>query len=147
MSSSLVKLYEQHARECSPRVSMSERQRGSVCRALDSAALRSSKQHELAAAFASCVSGWNIVQGRDARSVQAAEDGTSARNISLIISFFIAAAKLCPTSSAIPKSPDIALSASALMACEVSGTSVATSLPRYRIIIANLAKGAVSTAV
>jgi hypothetical protein len=86
-------------------------------------------------------------QGRDARSVQAAEDGTSSRNICWIISFSIAAAKVCPKSSAIPKPRTHALNASAQMACEESGTSVATSLPRCRINIANLAKGAVSAAV
>ena len=50
-------------------------------------------------------------------------------------SFLIAPAKICPTSSGMLKSRNIAISASSPRACDVSGRSVDTSLPRYRIII------------
>ena len=78
----------------------------------------------------------------DVRRVQTEEDGTSSRNISLIIFFLIAPPKACPTSSAMLKSRNIAISASSPISRDVSGTSVDTSLPRRRIIIAIFAERA-----
>ena len=48
--------------------------------------------------------GGPFILRESARSVQVAEDGTSSLNISWIISFSIAAAKVCPKSSAMLKS-------------------------------------------
>ena len=76
------------------------------------------------------------------RSVQTEEDGTSSRNMFSIIFFLIAPAKTCPTSSAMLKSRNIAISASSPISRDVSGTSVDTSLPRRRIIIAIFAEPA-----
>jgi hypothetical protein len=53
----------------------------------------------------------------------------------LIIFFLIAPPKACPTSSAMLKSRNIAISASSPRACDLSGRSVVTSLPRYCVII------------
>jgi len=59
------------------------------------------------------------------------------RNISWIISLFIAATKTCPISPAMPKSRDIASRASASIAGEGSGISIVFSSPWHRIVIAN----------
>ena len=83
------------------------------------------------------------VPGRDAGSIPVKKDGTSPRSIFSIRPFLIATAKACPTSSAMLKSRDIAMSPSSPIARDVSGTSVATSLPRYRIISAIFAEGPV----
>ena len=71
----------------------------------------------------------------DARSVQTEEDGTWPRNTFSIISFLIAPRKACPTSSAMLKSRNVAISASSPIVRDVNGTSVDTSLPRRRMII------------
>jgi hypothetical protein len=62
--------------------------------------------------------------------LSAEEDGMSARNISSIICFLVAPAKTCPTSSAMLKSRNVAISASSPIAPDVSGRSAVTSLPR-----------------
>ena len=71
----------------------------------------------------------------DVRSVQTEEDGTWPRNTFSIIFFFIAPRKACPTSSAMLKSRNVAISASSPIVRDVNGTSVDTSLPRRRMII------------
>ena len=86
-----------------------------------------------------------FLPGRDARSIQTEEDGTSPRNIFSIRPFLFATAKACPTSSTMLKSRDVAISPSSPIARDVSGTSVATSLPQCRIIIAIFAGRPVST--
>ena len=69
-----------------------------------------------------------------------------SRNIFCIVSLLIAPTKICPISRAMSKSRDSASRANTAIAGEGSGISVASSLPRYRIIIANLAKGAARAA-
>ena len=83
--------------------------------------------------------------GGDVRSVQTEEDGTSSRKMFSIISFSIAPAKTCPTSSAMLKSRNVAISASSPISRDVNGTSIETSLPRCRIIIAIFAEPAALT--
>src|SRR5262249_6544927 len=72
--------------------------------------------------------------------------GPRQRNIFWIISLFIAATKTCPISSAMPKSRDVASRANTSTAGEGSGISLVRSLPRCRIVMLNLAEGAVRAA-
>src|SRR5262249_20395536 len=58
------------------------------------------------------------------------------------ISLFIAATKLCPISSATAKSRDVASRASTPISAEETGISAVCSMPRCRIVIANLATSA-----
>jgi hypothetical protein len=68
--------------------------------------------------------------------------GPRQRNILWIISLFIAATKICPISRAMSKSRDIASQARTSIAREGSSISLVCSLPRCRIVMAKLAKGA-----
>ena len=72
--------------------------------------------------------------------------GSRQRNILWIISLFIVATKICPISSAMPKSRDVASRASTSIAGEGSGISLVCSLPRRRNVMANSAGGAVRAA-
>jgi len=76
-----------------------------------------------------------------ARARRRGDGGTSSRNILWIVSLFITATKTRPISAAMDKSRDIASRASISIAAEGSGISVVRSLPWYRIVIANSAKG------
>jgi hypothetical protein len=68
--------------------------------------------------------------------------GPRQRNIFWIISLFTAATKICAISRAMSKSRHIASQARISIAREGSSASLVCSLPRCRIVIANLAEGA-----